>query len=239
LEIFAFCGLHRHEVNFLQAADLPWRSCNRSKEASNMAETSQNFMDALLAGERHPDIPEEHDLYGWLVGAWNSVIYDLVDAPEGQPRISRGEWIFSRTLEGRAIQDIFIVPSREARSRGDWGTANVRYGIAHRQYDPAIRAWHIDFFTPATGAHTQLIGRRDGDAIRQVSIAGEDPSYHWDFVDIEADRFTWQGRKQNEKGEWVLSTEFKLTRAISKAGDASNSRPAAARLGAFQRTTPA
>jgi uncharacterized protein len=180
---------------------------------------AQIFADALLAAERHPDIPEEDDSYGWLVGVWDSVIHDFFDAPAGQARVSRGEWIFARTLEGRAIQDVFIVPSREARASGEWGSANIRYGISHRQYDPAIRAWHVDFFNPATGQHNLLIGRREGNQIKQSSIPGEDPAYQWDFVDIQPDRFTWQGRKQNDQGEWVLFTEFKLTRRTSCTND--------------------
>ena len=91
---------------------------------------TEAFSAALVADD--PADGLNVDLYGWLIGTWDTVIHDF-DDPAQPPRTSRGEWIFVRTLLGHSIQDVFIVPSREARAAGDWGEANTRYGLTHRQ----------------------------------------------------------------------------------------------------------
>ncbi len=52
-----------------------------------------------------------------------------------------GEWHFGWALEGRAVQDVWIVPPRGELRRGD-AAANVNsYGTTLRVYDPDIDAW--------------------------------------------------------------------------------------------------
>lgn len=55
--------------------------------------------------------PEEFDYFGELIGGWNIVWNDHLE--DAEPRRVKSEWIFSRVLDGTAVQDIFIVPSRE------------------------------------------------------------------------------------------------------------------------------
>ena len=61
-----------------------------------------------------------------------------------------GEWHFGWALEGRAIQDVWIVPPRGELRHGD-AAANVNsYGTTLRVYDPDIDAWRIQWTDPVT-----------------------------------------------------------------------------------------
>ncbi len=79
-----------------------------------------------------------------------------------------GEWHFGWALEGRAIQDVWIVPPRGELRRGD-AAANVNsYGTTLRVYDPDIDAWRIQWTDPVTQNFLQMIGRAEGDEIVQL-----------------------------------------------------------------------
>ena len=83
-----------------------------------------NFCEVLPSEVISPDLNQSADIYGWLIGSWSVDVtdYDLGDSP----RKSKGEWHFSRVLEGRAIQDVFIVPIRGSREGVD--KESNRYG---------------------------------------------------------------------------------------------------------------
>ena len=68
-----------------------------------------NFATLLHASCRAPEIPESADIYGWLVGSWELDVlhYRAIDV---SARKIRGEAHFGWVLEGRAIQDVWIMP---------------------------------------------------------------------------------------------------------------------------------
>ena len=72
-----------------------------------------DFTTALCSKVRNGRIPEEYDFFGILIGEWDIVWNDHLE--EVNPRKVKGEWIFSRVLDGTAVQDLFIVPSRTER----------------------------------------------------------------------------------------------------------------------------
>lgn len=171
------------------------------------------FSEALLGGGS-AGLPA-HDLYGRFLGVWDLVVNDR--QADGTIRVSRGEWIFERTLEGASIQDIFIVPSRAARARNDWGRALVRYGMSHRQPVPGTPRWTVDYFGPATGVHCRLVAQAEGGQIIQTGTDDKGVPYRWVFSDMQADRFRWRNETWKD-GEWVETGWFDATRA-----DASSS----------------
>lgn len=73
----------------------------------------KSFTEALCNNERNEKIHEAYDYFGGLIGEWDIECNDRLD--DTVPRCVKGEWIFSRVLEGTAIQDLFIVPSRLIR----------------------------------------------------------------------------------------------------------------------------
>ncbi len=100
---------------------------------------------ALIAPGRSPEIPESADLYGWLVGNWELDVYDHL--PDGTVRRGNGEVHFWWVLEGRAVQDVWIMPARSART-ANLGKVGNRYGTTLRVWDPSIAAWRVTWINP-------------------------------------------------------------------------------------------
>ena len=71
---------------------------------------------ALCARGAHPDIVGTHDIYAPLNGSWDVEVFDLEG--DGARRVSSGEWHFAWVLEGRAMQDVLIAPTRDERRNG-------------------------------------------------------------------------------------------------------------------------
>ncbi len=70
----------------------------------------------------------------------------------------KGEIHFGWVLEGRAIQDVWITPSRGQRHDPIGAAANF-YGSTFRIYDPGIDAWHIFWLDPVKQFYSRMIGR--------------------------------------------------------------------------------
>jgi hypothetical protein len=97
-----------------------------------------HLLAVLSASGRSAEIDESADAYGWLVGSWELDVlrYRAVDVLS---RKIKGEVHFGWVLEGRAIQDIWIMPRISDRKPDD-DRANNMYGTTLRIWDPAIRA---------------------------------------------------------------------------------------------------
>ena len=73
------------------------------------------FISVLSSDTRSPEIPESDDVYGWLVGSWELAV-DYYVAVDLTGHGLHGEVHFSWVLEGRAIQDTWIMPRRIDRT---------------------------------------------------------------------------------------------------------------------------
>src|SRR5262245_46725741 len=80
----------------------------------NLLENEDLYV-ALAAHSRSPEIPESADVYGWLIGSWELDVlrYWAVDVAA---RHIKGEAHFKWVLEGRAVQDVWIMPRRADRT---------------------------------------------------------------------------------------------------------------------------
>lgn len=168
----------------------------------------------LFSEGRSDEIPAEHDVYGWLVGGWH---IDVIEYPDsGDVRRGTGEVHFAWALEGRAIQDVWIMPPRGARPRPRAAIGN-RYGTTIRVYDPAHRVWRITWINPVTGKHNRLTGlQRDGEIV-QNGVDDDGSLMRWRFIDIRPDAFRWLGESSVDGGaSWRLAVEF-LARRTSEA----------------------
>jgi hypothetical protein len=165
------------------------------------------FLDSLGAGGPSPDRGAKMDLYGWLIGSWDLDVTGFLD--NGRQRRRPGEWHFGWALEGRAIQDVWIVPPRGAARAGD-AAANVNsYGTTLRVYDPRIDAWHIQWTDPVTQTYFSMIGRKEGDDIVQLGKSPEGNLIRWSFSEITPNSFRWRGEVSADNGAtWRLQVEF-------------------------------
>lgn len=170
-------------------------------------ENRMNFQQALSASTRSPEIPESEDIYGWLLGTWElDVLRYRVDlSGEG----IRGEAHFVRVLEGRAVQDVWIMPRFRGASKNPERRVNT-YGATIRLGDAAIRAWRVTWFNPASGARDELIGRWSGKNIVQIGAHSDGAPIRWSFTEITEDSFRWTGEALEPDGAtWKMEAEFR------------------------------
>jgi hypothetical protein len=134
-------------------------------------------------------LPAEHT--SLLVGSWDLEVlhYAAVDVA---PLHIQGEVHFCWVLEGRAIQDVWIMP-RASERNANLAKTNNMYGTTLRIWDASIQAWRIRWINPVTNHYEQQIGRRVGprkdDNIVQVGARIDGTPTRWRFTEITADSF--------------------------------------------------
>jgi hypothetical protein len=169
------------------------------------------FLTLLSASGRSPEIPETADAYGWLVGSWDLEVlhYRAVDL---RAQAINGEAHFAWVLEGRAIQDVWIMPSLPDRKQDSDRTNNM-YGTTLRIWDPTIQAWRIRWINPVTGHEERQTSRRIGDEIVQIGARVDGTPTRWRFTKITQDSFHWIGEALESDGKtWKIEGEFRAHR---------------------------
>jgi hypothetical protein len=173
--------------------------------------TMSAFLDALAAAGPSADRGNKMDLYGRFVGSWDLDVTQF--AADGASRRRKGEWHFGWTLEGRAVQDVWIVPPRGDLRRGDAGVNTHSYGTTLRVFDPRIDAWHIQWTDPVTQNYLQMIGRAQGRDIVQLGTTEDGRLARWCFLQITPASFLWRGESSADGGaSWRIVTEFTAKR---------------------------
>jgi len=146
-------------------------------------------------------------LYGQFVGSWDGTV---VVHESGGRRESSCEVHFGWVLAGRAVQDVWIAPSR--RSRGP-AEQDRMYGTTLRVYDPRSDIWHITWLDPVRQVYNRMTGRQVGADIVQEYRNDQDLRCQWCFTHITPDSFHWISRDSaNEGQDWNLRAEFFLQR---------------------------
>jgi hypothetical protein len=170
-------------------------------------EQQSDFHSCLAASTRSPEIPESADVYGWLCGSWDLDVlcYRGVNVAE---RGLRGEVHAARVLEGRAVQDVWIMPRCEDR-RPDSDREMNMFGTTLRSWDAATQAWRIAWTNPVRGHHEEQVGRWSGRDILQEGMRPDGTKTRWTFTDISADSFRWRGEALHpQQSTWTLEAEF-------------------------------
>lgn len=170
--------------------------------------TATGFIAALHADGPAPDRAAELGLYGQFVGDWDAEI--VTHAPDGTHHRGQGEIHFGWVLEGRAIQDVWMIPRCQDRRpdgpvlpvAGNW------YGTTIRVYDPTLGAWRISWIDPATNNYYQQIGRRQGADIVQEGTTPTGALSRWSFTEITPNSFHWKGEASADQGvTWWLAVD--------------------------------
>jgi hypothetical protein len=160
-----------------------------------------SFIDALQADGPAHDRAGKMELYGWLIGTWD--MDAVVHRDDGTTHRGRGEIHFGWVLEGRAIQDVWILPG-------------VFYGTTLRVYDPGLDAWHILWSDPLKQYYSRQIGRPRGRDIVQEGRLEDGAAIRWSFTEITPDSFRWLGERSPDAGAtWHLQAEFRARRAAA------------------------
>jgi hypothetical protein len=136
-------------------------------------------------------------LYGWLVGDWNFTGW--IQPADAVKHDIRGEIHAGWVLDGRAIQDVWIVPG-------------FFHGTTLRIYDPGLDAWHIIWSDPLRQSYSRQMGRASGKNIVQDGANLNGTTTRWSFVDRTNDSFRWLGERLAGPDTWVLEAEFFVRR---------------------------
>ncbi len=163
----------------------------------------------LAAGGPRPDFVRELMLFGQFVGDW---AFDATwHRRDGTTRSGTGEWHFGWILEGRAVQDVWMVPSRAERERA--GAPLQGYGTTVRYYDPKLDAWRVTWTGVVDGVVSSFIARRQGE---EIVLEGEDPDglpMRWIFSRITPAAFHWRRVVSEDRGaSWRTELEMKVGR---------------------------
>jgi hypothetical protein len=180
-----------------------------------MPGSSDRFIDILHSSGPASDRAEKLVLYGFLVGSWETTV--VAHGEDGTTHTNRGEIHAGWVLEGRALQDVWMLPRRSERTpdalpqlpvTGNW------YGTTLRVYDPGIDAWHIFWHNPATQLYTRQIGRARGADIVQEGRHESGVLMRWSFTEIKAGSFHWLGEvSADDGGNWRLQVEVLARRS--------------------------
>jgi hypothetical protein len=166
---------------------------------------------ALAASGRSPDIPDHADVYGWLIGSWELSVQRYW-ATDVSARGIKGEVHFAWILEGRAVQDVWIMPPRSRRAADLEKTMNM-YGTTLRVWDPSIEAWRITWFNPAGDHREEQIGRWSGKDVVQIGTRPDGTPTRWRYTEITPVSFHWLGEALEPDGNtWRLEGEFRAVR---------------------------
>jgi hypothetical protein len=159
------------------------------------------FPDALHTGRPAADLADRMDLYAWLIGRWE---FDaVVHADDGTTHRGRGEIYVGWVLEGRAIQDVWILPG-------------FFHGTTLRVYDPGRDAWHILWSDPIKQYYARQLGRARGNDIVQEGTNDAGDATRWSFTDITPSTFRWRGERSRDGGtSWQLQADFSVRRVAA------------------------
>lgn len=165
------------------------------------------FLKALSSTQRAPELAEVDDVFGWMIGSWE--MDAILHHRSGQKQLSKGELHASWVLEGRAIQDLFIFPSRAERqfarpAKGD------RYATTIRTYDPKLKSWRVTFINPACQeTNAQLRARLVGSNVEMEGKLDDGTPIRWRYRNITPISFYYMAEKMEEGGKsWLLYLEL-------------------------------
>ena len=183
---------------------------------ANSPEETRPLHTALAASGRSCEIPEAEDAYGWLVGSWELDVHHYwgIDVSgRGLKCEVHAAWV----LEGRAVQDVWIMPPRASRSQQLDKKMNM-YGTTLRVWDPTIQAWRITWRNPAGDHHEEQVGRRSGKDVVQLGVRPNGTPTRWTFTAITLNSFHWLGESLEPDGKtWRLEGEFRAKRIGNKS----------------------
>ena len=176
---------------------------------------SKELFSALAASGPDPAYAEQLGTFGRFVGSWDLEVteYDK----NGNSETASGEWHFGWVLGGRAVQDVWISPSRAEQA--ERSLPALEWGTAIRFYDPASDTWRVSWSGPRRGRQIGFVARSESDRIVLEGTEAGRP-LRWVFSDIEQDRFHWAASSLREDGSWQLIQEMDVHRRTAQPDEA-------------------
>ena len=153
-----------------------------------------DFANALISEMPKKELQEKLSLFGQFIGDWE--FEGIFGKGTTDEWCVPGEWLFSWILNGTAIQDVFICPSRKEMEKNPHPDAE--YGTTIRFYDQSTDSWNMCY--GLSGSMTILEAKQVGEQIIVENKNDSDALTQWVFSDITSRSFHWQNRTSRDNG---------------------------------------
>jgi hypothetical protein len=175
-----------------------------------MEENQNEFLDALYSGKVNPELGDHMNLFGQFIGEWEFDWYGY--EPNQEKQHEKGEWIFSWVMEGRAIQDLWIIPERNRRNKP--GLPNGEYGTTLRFFNKKANVWNVVWAGPIKNRFNTFEARQIEEGIIVMEEIGDnEDKMTWIFSEIQKDSFRWKSIiTADDDKNWKLVQEMKVKR---------------------------
>ena len=178
--------------------------------ATPSAAADHTMIAVLAADGPHVSLGEHNKIMSRLVGRWAVEYMDI--SKDGKAVHRTGELLVGWILDGRAIQDVWIVdPSGSRKDRE--GYTDIRY------FDPKSGSWPATFVDPEHAS----VARFTGGSVGENSLVLETDDlgavkHRWSFEDIERQSFVFRDEASSEDGKsWQLKSEYHMRRLLNAA----------------------
>lgn len=155
------------------------------------------FVETLTSEGKSAQLPEEYNYFGKLIGSWK-----LDYTNHNIARSVKGEWHFSWVLEGMAVQDVIILPSRGTETKIQHPL--TEYGTSLRVYNPNTHVWDVVYCY--TGKVFRLVAKKQDGMIVLTHL--DDEGRKWIFKQIRDNYFHWQDINVKEDGDWHINADI-------------------------------
>ena len=170
-----------------------------------MSTSSAVFAAAVTASGPRPELADRLGLFAPLIGSWSLSVFDY--GPGDQVVQSSAEWHFSWALDGRAVADVWINPSRLDRGPG----ADGEWGLSLRFYDVTVGTWRSTWHGPKKGWVIPFIVHPTADGMVLEGRRG-DTALRWIFSELTADSFRWRAEETEPGGATITRQRFEARR---------------------------
>ena len=165
---------------------------------------ARTFAELMVSDGPRPEYAEAFEPFAPLIGSWDLDVawYDETGAVTRQ---TKGEWHFAWVLDGRAVADIWITPSRAARAAdgdGEWG-------LSMRIFDPELQAFRSTWMGPKAAFVLPFIAHATADTI---TLEAQGAKTRWEFTGITETGFHWRNEDEDADGNIILRQTFVATR---------------------------
>ena len=178
-------------------------ACSLAGNAA-VAQTPGDLAKVLQASQPEATLRQAAAAVDRLVGDWSVDYVDI--AKDGKATRRTGRFVVRWVLDGRAVEDVWIVDPSGTRKEREVYT-DVRY------FDPNLRTWKAVFFDPEHASVASFTGESGGDGLILHSPDLGAPDSRWSFINVRADSMVFRDEASDDGGKsWRLRSEYHLTR---------------------------
>lgn len=179
----------------------------RAMLAANGAPAASVLAGLMVSEAPRPELVDAFQPFAPLIGSWDLDV-SWYDDDGAMTRQAKGEWHFAWALDGRAVADIWITPSRAARATdgdGEWG-------LTIRIHDPELGAFRSTWMGPKNAFVMTFIGHPGENAITLEAREPKAAKTRWIFTEISETGFNWRNEDEDGDGRVIVRQRFVATR---------------------------